>query len=162
MNDYRANGITTAMHFPVTNYDGDYKEKVFTAAQYLHKLVDMQSKKVFIHCSSGLIRTPTIVLTYLTIFKRVKSWKSVSQTRDVVCECCGQHKPQENIVEQIIAANRSFQDQQVDIHTEKDRRRQEIIRKYDQKDRILRELQYEKEERQRKEIERQRMLAQRR
>lgn len=48
------------------------------------------------------------------------------------------------------------------MHTEKDRRRQEIIRKHDQKARILRELQLEKEDRVRKEVDRQRMLAQRR
>jgi len=45
---------------------------------------------------------------------------------------------------------------------EKDRMRQEIIRKYDQKARILREIQIERDDRQRKENERQRMLTQRR
>jgi hypothetical protein len=132
------------------------------AAQYLHGLIDKQNKKVFIHCSSGLIRTPTIVLTYLCIFKRVKSWQNVSQTRDFVTESCSQSMPNVPLVEQIVAENRKFQDQQVDSNTEKDRKRQEIIRKYDQKARILKELQIEKEERKRKDLERQRMLAQRR
>lgn len=162
MNEYRANGINTAMHFPVSNNDPEYKEKLFMAAQYLHGLVDKQNKKVFIHCSSGLIRTPTIVLVYLCIFKRVKSWKSVPNTRDFIVESCSQSMPNMMLVEQIIAENKHFQDQQIDIQEEKDRRRQEVIKKYDQKARILRELQFEKEERQRKEIERQRMLSQRR
>ena len=81
------------MHYPVNNKDADYKEKVFMAAQYLHGLIDKQSKKVFIHCSSGLIRTPTVVLTYLCIFKRVKTWKNISATRDFMTECCSKSMP---------------------------------------------------------------------
>jgi len=140
MNEYRSNGIETAMHYPVNNKDPDYKEKVFMAAQYLHGLIDKQNKKVFIHCSSGLIRTPTVVLTYLCIFKRVKTWKNISLTRDFVTECCSKSMPNVATVEQIVAANKKFQDDQVDIQEEKDRRRQAIIKKYDQKEKILREL----------------------
>lgn len=72
MAEYRQYQIDTAMHFPVSNTDPDYKEKVFMASQYIHGLVDKQNKKVFIHCSSGLTRSPTCVLAYLCIFKRVK------------------------------------------------------------------------------------------
>lgn len=162
MNEYRHFGIDTAMHYPVSNNDADYKEKVFMAAQYIHGLVEKQNKKVYIHCSSGLTRSPTSVLAYLCIFKRVKQWKSVTSTRDVITENCHSSLPNVTVVEQIVAENRKFQDQQVDILQEKDRMRQEIIRKYDQKARILREIQVEKDDRQRKENERQRMLTQRR
>lgn len=83
---------------------------MFNAAQYLHSLVDKQNKKVFIHCSSGLIRAPTIVLTYLCIFKRIKQWKSVPQSRDYIHESCSQSMPNVQLVERIIAENRDFQD----------------------------------------------------
>lgn len=72
MNEYRRHGIDTAMHFPCSNTDHDYKEKVFQASQYIFGLADKQNKKVFVHCSSGLMRSPTSVLAYLCIFKRVK------------------------------------------------------------------------------------------
>jgi len=108
MNDYRAVGIGTAMHYPCSKNDPDYKDKVFMAAQYLHGLIDKQDKKVFIHCSSGLNRTPTIVLTYLCIFKRVKSWKNVPLTRDFVVESCSKSVPNVPLVEQIIAENKDF------------------------------------------------------
>lgn len=162
MLEYKENGITTAMHYPCSNVDSDYKDKVFNAAQYLHSLVDKQNKKVFIHCASGLIRSPTVVLTYLCIFKRVKQWKSVPKSRDFITESCSQSMPNIQLVERIVAEKRDFQDKQIDLHTEKDRKRQEIIRRHDQKARILKELQLEKEDRHRREIERQRMLAQRR
>lgn len=99
MSEYRANKIETAMHYPCSNTDADFKEKVFMAAQYLHGLIDKQNKSVFIHCSSGLIRSPTIVLAYLCIFKRVKQWKSVPQTRDFITESCSSSMPKVNLVE---------------------------------------------------------------
>lgn len=159
MNDYRNFGIDTAMHYPCSNNDHQYKEKVFKAAQYLHGLINTQKKDVFIHCSSALVRTPTVLLAYLCIFKRVRNWKNVAEVNQFVMENSKGCVPQRFLVEQIIQENKHFQDQQVDINTEKDKLRKEMIRKYDQKDRILRELAVEKEDRKRKELERQRYIA---
>jgi len=61
------------------------------------------------------MRTPTIVLTYLCLFKRVKSWKNVEMTRDFMSESCSKSMPNVPLVEQIIGENKKFQDQQIDI-----------------------------------------------
>jgi len=150
------------MHYPCNNTDHDFKEKVFAACQYLHGLVNKQNKRVFIHCSSGLVRAPTVVLAYLCIYKRIKVWRNVLQSKDFVIQNSCNAVPNTTVVDLIISENKAFQDKQVDFESEKDQRRIEIRSKYDQKARILRELALEKEERKRKEAERQRLLVSRR
>lgn len=58
--------------------------------------------------------------------------------------------------------NRAFHEKQIDVDKEREMKRRELIRKYDQKPKIFRELELEKQERLRREQERQRMLTQRR
>jgi len=74
MNDYRQYSIDTAMHYPVANDDDQYKIRVFAAAQYLNDLINNKDKKVFIHCTSGIVRCTTVVLAYLCLYKRVENW----------------------------------------------------------------------------------------
>jgi protein-tyrosine phosphatase len=81
---YRSAGIDTVVHFPCSNVDPKYEDKVFTACKHLHDLISSKQRRVFIHCSSGLVRSPTVVLAYMCIFKRVKNWRNVDQTRDYI------------------------------------------------------------------------------
>jgi len=86
MQDYRNFGIDTAMHYPVANDDDQYKKRVFSAAQYVNDLLNNKDKKVFIHCTSGEVRAPSVVLVYLCMYKRVRHWNNVNTTRDYIVE----------------------------------------------------------------------------
>lgn len=94
-------------------------------------MVNKNNLKVFIHCSSGLVRSPTVVLAYLSIFKRVKSWKNINLSRDFVVLNSQNSVPNVTLVESIVHSNRVFQDKQIDIDSEKDSRRREMMLKYD-------------------------------
>lgn len=162
MSEYRHYGIDTAMHFPISSVDTQYKQKIYTAAQYLNDLINNKGKKVFIHCTSGIVRAPTVVLLYLCLFKRVYNWQNPKIVSDSLVESHNDAVPQLHLVEEILRDNFDFQNKQIDIHAEKRMKRKEIILKFDQKAKILRELQLESEERDRAEIERQKFLAHRR
>lgn len=158
MDEYRHYGIDTAMHFPIAQNDENYRVRVFSASQYLNDLLNNKNKKVFIHCTSGIVRSPTVVLAYHCLYKRTEHWKNVHLSRNSIVESVNDSNPNVDIVEKIIQDNYEFQQNQIDINSQKDIRRKEIIMKFDQKSRILRELAQEKEQRNIAEMERQRYL----
>jgi protein-tyrosine phosphatase len=78
---YSSRGIKKSINFPIDDrVENDYAEQVFTAAQYLNNLIAEKRHSVFIHCTSGLSRAPTVVLTYLCLFKRVKCWMDLRES----------------------------------------------------------------------------------
>lgn len=158
---YRQYGIETVVHHPCSNLSQDYSNKTFEASQQLFSLVNKRNMTVFIHCSSGLVRAPTTVLAYLCVFKRIKNWRNVLLSRDFVVENAHNSIPNTNVVEQILSDNRAFHEKQIDVEREKDHKRREMIRKYDQKQKILRELEIERKNRQTKLDERDRLNKQR-
>ena len=162
MHDYRHFGIDTAMHYPLS-IDGDQtKMRIFAATQYINDLVNNKNLKVYLHCTSGVIRSSTVALAYLCLYKRIHSWHNIHATRNFIVECNSSSLPNTYLVEQIVNDNYEFQSKQTDINSLKDMKRKEIIMKYDQKAKILKELALEKEQRNLIELERQRFLNNRR
>jgi protein tyrosine phosphatase (PTP) superfamily phosphohydrolase (DUF442 family) len=51
-----------------------YCFELFSAAKELNRLV-IPGSHVYLHCSSGVTRSPTLALVFLCMFKRVESWK---------------------------------------------------------------------------------------
>jgi protein-tyrosine phosphatase len=49
----------------------DFIEKCLGAVRSLIKLIKQERKKVYIHCSAGIFRSPQIVTLYLVIEKRM-------------------------------------------------------------------------------------------
>lgn len=77
MQIYRSYGIDTALHYPCSNNSSDYNQRLFVACKHVFNMVNNKNLRVFVHCSSGLIRAPTVVLAYLCMFKRVRNWQNV-------------------------------------------------------------------------------------
>jgi protein-tyrosine phosphatase len=40
--------------------------------------------KVFVNCKSGISRAPTVVLTYLALYKRVNDWQNIPSTNNFI------------------------------------------------------------------------------
>lgn len=127
----------------------------------MNELVNKKNLKVFVHCTSGISRSATVILAYLCLFKRVQGWEQVATIREFVRS--HSHPTQANlaIVQHIINDNRDFQARQIDIKDELDQKRKDRIKQYEQKNIILQELEREEEERRKKEIIRQQQLAER-
>jgi len=45
----------------------------------LHELVDVQKKKVFVNDQTGVSRCTTLMLVYLALFIKHKSWKNIDE-----------------------------------------------------------------------------------
>lgn len=63
------------VNYPVdAKNDKDFAVTTFTGAQYLAELLE-NNKNVLVHCKSGIVRAPTLVLAYIMMYKRTKSWR---------------------------------------------------------------------------------------
>jgi len=69
---YRQNGINIVQDCHVDDTSDDYDSQLFKGAQVIQNILEDKHNKVFVHCSSGISRGPSTVLTHLCIYKKVK------------------------------------------------------------------------------------------
>ena len=72
---------------------------------------------VYIHCTSGISRAPTVVMVYLCLFKRVKQWQNPYYVAQFVKAFHLNSSPNMRAVQRVVEANLEFQRQQVDINS---------------------------------------------
>ena len=71
----RAN-ITNVVHMPVLDDELDlYVNDLIHAANQLDKMINEKGEVVFIHCTTGISRAPTLFIVYLAIYCRHKLWE---------------------------------------------------------------------------------------
>ena len=77
---YRNRGINTIVHDPVSdNLEAEYCDDLFRAALKLYELNVVQGKQVFLNCTAGVSRAPTLMIIYLALFIRHPAWRSVEE-----------------------------------------------------------------------------------
>ena len=54
--------------------DGQYCFDLTSAVKELARALNQG--KVFVHCSSGVSRSPTLALTYLCLYKKIEDWRN--------------------------------------------------------------------------------------
>ena len=107
---YLSKGIKNAIHLPVDDsVEKEFKIKIFTAAQYLHDMVNKKGHRVYIHCSSGISRAPSAILTYLCLFKRVECWRDIDKADQYLTSNYHVAHANKTLVSQIIRDNHKFQ-----------------------------------------------------
>jgi hypothetical protein len=66
---YKKNGINNHYHFPIADIDEEiYIENLYQGALLIHDLVDTQGLKLYLHCTTGVSRGPTLLLVYFALF----------------------------------------------------------------------------------------------
>ena len=66
--------------------------------------------KVFVYCSSGVSRAPTVALAYLCLFKKLQFWDSVEKTRDMIKKMKPLSHPNVSLVESLLVSKKVFHD----------------------------------------------------
>lgn len=77
-----------------------------------------------------------MVLAYLSLFKRVDNWESLSLTSQLVSQCIDQSQQNETLVERIVDDNLEFLARQYDLETEEALKIRDVWRKEDEDNRI--------------------------
>ena len=66
---YKKYGINSHTHFPILDInERDYIESLYSGACFIHECIDNKKQKLFVHCTTGVSRAPTLVLVYLALF----------------------------------------------------------------------------------------------
>lgn len=75
---YQNGGIQFSINEPVSDVEEDqYCNDLFRAAMTLHDLRDIKQKNVYLNCTAGVSRGPTLMIVYLALFIKHKDWESV-------------------------------------------------------------------------------------
>lgn len=139
---YKNNDIQAVFHYPIEEVSQNYHVKMFEVAQRLQDLVENKGRTVFIHCTSGVSRGPTVALLHQCLYKKVNTWESVSKTSDYIKNSHHLAHPNIKVVTKIIRDNQEFQDKQMDRETQDAIQQIMLRRKADEQQRILDEKKY--------------------
>ena len=60
----------------------EYSDDLFQGAKMLHELVDVKKEKVFVNDQTGVSRCTTLLLVYLALFIKHKSWRNIDELYD--------------------------------------------------------------------------------
>lgn len=101
-----------SFRFPLSdNNEDDYCANLFMVAQHLNNMINNMGLTVYIHCTSGISRAPTVVLVYLCLFKRVKQWQNPYSVAQLVKAFHLNSSPNMRAVKRVVEANLEFQRQ---------------------------------------------------
>ena len=71
------------MNFEIADiYEADYADKLFQAVQVLYRMRDEEGHKVFLHCTTGVSRGPTLMLVYMALYIKTKDWNNMDSIYD--------------------------------------------------------------------------------
>ena len=90
------------------NSEDDFCANLFTGAQYLNNMINMEGLTVYVHCTSGISRAPALLIVYLCLFKRVKQWQSPYHVCQFVKAFHINTNPNMRAVQRVVEANIAF------------------------------------------------------
>ena len=82
---YKEVGIDNVFSYPIPDKDEDeYIEELFNAAQHLNDMISEQGLTVYVHDNSSLTRAPTLVICYLCLFLRIRTYENLPEASALI------------------------------------------------------------------------------
>ena len=114
--------ITNVVNYPVDDvFLDDYVEALIGAAKQLDKMINEQGEEVFVNCTTGISRAPTLILVYLSIYCRHKQWNNLDALANYLKDAFPNSQPNLMAVKLCIERCKSLQAQNK-IRFEKDQK----------------------------------------
>jgi hypothetical protein len=134
---FRRAGINTVKNIPVRDSEEEeYCSDLFKAVVELDNLINKQGQHVFVHCFTGISRSPTLIILYWAMFLRHQDWDDVALLQKYLMSVYDLSHPNLEVIEQIIRLNSNFQNEQKIRNQEEDEARRNAIMKKDRSDQI--------------------------
>ena len=132
MSAFKKYGISTYKNIQVwDNQQEDYARTLFNAAIELDNLVNTQKQHVFVHCFTGISRTPTLIVLYWALFLRHEYWSDINELENDIIANYELANPNMEMVDYIVQHNAAFQAQQKQRQQDEDEARRLAIMKLD-------------------------------
>ena len=78
-------GIKVYKHFEVSDVsETEYCQSLFEASKILNDLINDQGHKVFLNCTAGVSRSPTLAIVYVALFIKHEQWDDIEQVYELV------------------------------------------------------------------------------
>ena len=71
-----------------------------------------EKKKVFLHCTAGVSRGPTLMIVYLSLYLKHKDWNDLDKIYDYVEKEFPWQDANITVAKKVVEQNKAFQDQQ--------------------------------------------------
>ena len=124
---YKQYGINMVLNYPIADVkEEEYMEQLFEASLHLHDLIDKQGFHVYLHCSAGVSRGPTLAMVYLALFMKHKYWNNLKELKQWIKQQYLLSAANVPIAEKVIEHNKEFQMQQkLNFEDDEEKRRRE-------------------------------------
>lgn len=106
---YKEVGIKTVMSYPISDKNEDeYIEELFNAAQHMNDLINEKGHTLYIHDSSSITRSPTLVLTYLCLFVRIRTYENLPEACSLIKQYHSVSTPNTKVLQKTLKKHRLF------------------------------------------------------
>ena len=137
--------ITNVVNHPVEDlFLEDYVDQLISAAKQLDIMINEQGEEVFVNCTSGISRAPTLVMVYLAIYCRHKQWENLDALKNFIVESHPNALPNLQAVKLCVEKCKSLQAQNK-IRFEKDSQNKKAAKEEAERRRQLKAAQDEAE-----------------
>lgn len=82
----------------------EYSYDLINNVREMHKYV-VPNQSIYVHCCSGVTRSPTLVLTYMCIYKKIEQWKNINGAKSYMMNYCQNVLPNIKMVQKVIDEN---------------------------------------------------------
>lgn len=89
-----------------------FREQILEAAKHLYQLVVTMGLNTLVHCTSGISRSPAVVIVYLCLFLKNERWQYPGEVKAFVDQFHKMGMPNMEAVEDVIANNKHLQDEE--------------------------------------------------
>ena len=82
---YKAKKIQTIVNHTIDDTNEDNLVKcLLSGVMQLYQLVNERKQRVYVHCTSSITRTPTLVVIYLCLFVLTDDWQNPQKVCDLI------------------------------------------------------------------------------
>ena len=111
-NLYKKHGIDCFQNCPIPEFNqiDNLADKLLEAAKVLDSMrKQLNKQKVFVNCTAGMTRSPSLVILYLCLYCQVDFWKSPVDVYQLVKKHHPISYPNMKSIIRIISRNRTLQ-----------------------------------------------------
>ena len=135
VDEFRRHGVKTYYRFGLSDDDDEqYSQDLFEAQQILSDLVENKQEKVYVHCTTGITRSPSVICAYGSLNMINADWKNPEAMERIVSDCHRYSEPNMRVVTKCISDNRWYTDEilekrrKLELDKERLRREEEAYR----------------------------------
>lgn len=103
----------TIKHFYINDLQlsaEEYAQELFKVTQMVHHITCNKNMNVFVYSSTGISRAPTVMLTYLCLFKKVPCWYNLDRAQDHLDKYHPVSHPNLHVIQKCLDMYKEFQD----------------------------------------------------